>query len=103
MMLSAREQQVRSMGSAPLSIVAHTLGIRPNTVTHYRRNIRAKTEQPPLTLRQREMLALLSIGMTLKDAATVMGINYGTAKRHKFELVARMGKDRFRKAVFRNA
>jgi DNA-binding NarL/FixJ family response regulator len=44
-----------------------------------------------LTLRQREVLQLLTEGKTMKEAAAMLGISTRTAESHKYEIMRQLG------------
>lgn len=49
-----------------------------------------------LTRRERELLRLLSLGCTVKEVATILGISRSTADNHKSRMMRKLG---IRKAV----
>ena len=48
----------------------------------------------PLTQRQREVVRLLSLGCTVKEAAAVLGLSPSTVDNHKSAAMARLGTDK---------
>jgi DNA-binding NarL/FixJ family response regulator len=48
----------------------------------------------PLTERQREVVRLLSLGCTVKEAACVLDLSPSTVDNHKSAAMARMGTDK---------
>lgn len=48
----------------------------------------------PLTERQKEVVRLLSLGCTVKEAAAVLGLSPSTVDNHKSAAMARMGTDK---------
>ncbi len=48
----------------------------------------------PLTARQREVVRLLSLGCTVKEAAAVLKLSPSTVDNHKSAAMARLGTDK---------
>jgi DNA-binding NarL/FixJ family response regulator len=48
----------------------------------------------PLTQRQREVVRLLSLGCTVKEAASVLGLSPSTVDNHKSAAMGRLGTDK---------
>lgn len=55
-----------------------------------------------LTERRREMLHMFSRGLAQKAIAAHYGVCVGTVKAEKFKIIRQIGRDEFRKRVFRN-
>lgn len=64
-------------------------------VTTHREQVRpgqpGKTRLDTLTVRERELLALLAQGYSLKQAAQILGVGYKTADKHKTSLMKKLG------------
>jgi len=53
-----------------------------------------KYEYGPLTRRQREVVRLLSLGCTVKEAADILKLSPSTVDNHKSEAMSRLGCDK---------
>jgi len=51
----------------------------------------ARSDDAPLTLRQREILQLIAEGRTMKEVASILNISPRTAESHKYEIMKTLG------------
>ena len=65
--------------------------IRTRAATVRRRNLVDTDELPALSARERQVLALLSAGLTTKDLALQLGISANTARYHLTNLYRKLG------------
>lgn len=56
-----------------------------------------------LPVKQQQVLDLTSQGKNLKEIAEELGMAMGTVKAHRYVARLKLGEDRYRKIVFRNA
>ena len=57
--------------------------------------------KPPLTARQREILALTARGMQRKEIARELGITWQTVRAHRADIRKIIGDEMYKRAIYR--
>lgn len=102
MTLQTQEQVIADYEDTPIAAIAKLSGKAYGTIKAHRRRT-AVRGIGVLTDGQEAILAELAKGMSNKEVALALTIAEKTVKAQKTEIVLRLGRDGYRKRIYRNA